>query len=115
MWNGPRTPPSPARVTRSPLVPLQAAVPAALQALLGLAPLSAGKVSFAWRATVGSTVDRATHVRLASDGRLEVEATDARWAREVRRSIPVILPRLATLLGAGVVRTLDIRTARRNG
>ncbi|MDE3156404.1 MAG: DUF721 domain-containing protein [Acidobacteriota bacterium] len=109
MRNGPRTRPGATTPVRAPLVPLQAAMPAALSSLLRRAPLSDGKVDFAWRAAVGPGVDRVTTVRLAPNGRLEVGVTDARWARELRRSAPVILPRLATLLGAGVVRTLDIK------
>jgi len=107
--------PSARAATRAPLVPLQTAIPATLAGLLRHAPLSAGKVGFAWRAAVGPGVDRVTHVRLAANGRLEVEAADARWTRELRRSAPVILPRLADLLGADVVRTIDVRTARNAG
>ncbi len=115
MRNGARLPLRPVRTTRTPLVPLQAAMPATLAGLLRRAPLSAGKVGFAWRAAVGPAVERVTSVRLGPNGRLFVEAADARWAREVRRSIPVILPRLTDLLGDGVVRALDVRTARTTG
>jgi len=87
-------------------------MPAALTALLSRAPLSDGKVGFAWGAAVGPAMGRATQARLAADGRLEVEAADARWQREIRHAIPVILPRLAALLGAGVVRTIHVRIAR---
>jgi len=88
--------------------PLAQAVPDALADLLRDVPLSAGKVSFAWRAAVGSGLERATTVRL--DGTvLVVEAASPQWAREVTRSSGLILSRLNTLLGRGTVTRLLVR------
>ena len=67
-------------------------LPGALAALLREAPLSDGKVSFAWRTAVGPALERVSSARL--DGRtLVVEADNAQWAREVSRSASVILGR----------------------
>ncbi len=86
-------------------------MPGALATLLRDAPLSPGKVAFAWRAAVGPALERVTSVRL--DGRtLIVDATTAQWAREVSRSVTVILPRLQTLLGAEAVTGISVRTAK---
>jgi hypothetical protein len=66
-------------------------------------------VDFAWKAAVGPAVQRVTTVRL-EDTRLIVEAATPEWAREVRRATPVIMVRLKTLLGPGVVKQLSVRT-----
>ena len=89
--------------------PISHAVPGALVELLRPAPLSTGKVGFAWRAAVGPAIDRATSVRL-EQATLLVEATDPQWAREVARSSAVILARLQTLLGADTVSQIMVRT-----
>ena len=88
--------------------PLSLAMPGALRLLLHNAPLSEGKVAFAWRAAVGAAFDRATAVRL-EDGALIVETTSAQWAREIKRSQPLILSRLQSLLGDDAVRSLIVR------
>ena len=83
-------------------------MPGALAELLRGAPLSDGKVNFAWRAAVGSAVERVTAVRL--DGRvLLVEAATSQWAREITRSSGVILTRLQTLLGHDAVERIAVR------
>jgi predicted nucleic acid-binding Zn ribbon protein len=83
-------------------------MPGALAEIMRAAPLSAGKVDFAWRAAVGGAVGRVTAVRL--EGRvLLVEAISTAWAREVRRCSPVILARLQSLLGTDTVATLTVR------
>lgn len=88
--------------------PLTSALPGALSELLRGAPLSPGKVSFAWRTAVGPAVERETSVRL-ENGTLLVDATTAHWAREVRRSSSIILTRLQNLLGADAVSAISVR------
>ena len=84
-------------------------VPAALMELLRTAPLSDGKVAFAWKAVVGPALERATAVKL--EGRtLIVETSGPQWTREVKRSSSVILTRLETLLGHETVQTIEVRT-----
>ena len=87
---------------------------AALGALLRDQPLSPGKVSLAWRIAVGDAIDRVTHVALDPDGALAVTAADPQWARELRRSIPLIKTRLNRMLGDGVVTRMEVsgRTTR---
>jgi hypothetical protein len=85
-------------------------VPGALLRLLQDAPLSSGKVGFAWRAAVGAAVARATEVRLI-DRALIVETTSAQWSREVMRSSPVILRRMQEFLGRDAVERVEVRRA----
>jgi Dna[CI] antecedent, DciA len=84
-------------------------VPAALMQLLGNAPLSDGKVTFAWNTAVGPALERATAVKL-DRGVLFVDTTGPQWTREVTRSSGVILTRLKTLLGEGTVQRIEVRT-----
>jgi predicted nucleic acid-binding Zn ribbon protein len=91
--------------------PLNQAVPGALAELLRGAPLSPGKIGFAWRVAVGPAMERVTSVRLDSRV-LVVEAASRQWAREITRSADMILARLQTLLGAEAVERLEIRGTR---
>ena len=88
--------------------PLLHAMPGAITELLRTAPLSDGKVTFAWNAAVGPAVERVTSVKLER-GVLIVETQSAQWQREIERSSAVILRRLQTLLGADTVTTLRVR------
>ena len=83
-------------------------LPAVLTELLRNAPLSPGKVEFAWKAAVGTALERATRVRL-ENGVLLVETSSRQWSREVMRSSPVILRRLQQLLGPEAVRAVQLR------
>jgi hypothetical protein len=88
--------------------PLTHALPGAIAELLRDVPVSRGKVDFAWRVAVGTSVERVTSVRL--DGcNLVVFAEDQRWAREITRSSGVILARLQTLLGQDTVNRIVVR------
>jgi predicted nucleic acid-binding Zn ribbon protein len=89
-----------------PVGPLLNAV---LPALLARAPLTPEKVEFAWRTVAGDALARVTRVRLA-DGVLHVKSDDPRWLAEVTRARGGLLPRLATLLGDGVVRIIRTET-----
>jgi predicted nucleic acid-binding Zn ribbon protein len=83
-------------------------MPGALVEMLRHAPLSQGKVGFAWRAAVGTAVEKVTSVHL--EGRvLLVDAASKAWAREVTRSSPVILKRLQTLLGQDTLTSIFVR------
>jgi len=88
--------------------PLNSALPGALAELLRDAPLSPGKVQFAWRAAVGPAVDRETSVRLI-ERTLVVDAASRLWAREVTRSSSIILSRLQRLLGPDTLNELSVR------
>jgi predicted nucleic acid-binding Zn ribbon protein len=80
---------------------------AMLPRLLRRTPLTPEKVRFAWRTAVGPQLARATRVELR-DGRLLVSADDPRWAREVQRATPLILPKLRALLGDRAVTQLTV-------
>jgi predicted nucleic acid-binding Zn ribbon protein len=88
--------------------PLTHAVPGALTELLRGAPLSDGKVTFAWNAAVGPALERVTTVKLEG-GVLIVDAASAQWSREIHRSSGVILARLQSLLGKDTVSSILIR------
>lgn len=88
--------------------PLAQFVPRALAELVRPAPLSPGKVEFAWRTSVGPGMARASEVRLEGDTLL-VEAQTAQWAAAIMRATPVILPRVQALLGAEQVRHIRLR------
>lgn len=90
--------------------PLTLAIPGALRMLLHNAPLSDGKVGFAWRAAVGDAFERATAVKLEA-GALIVETTSAQWAREIKRSQSTILSRMQAMLGADAVTRIVVRQA----
>lgn len=87
--------------------PVHRFIPEALAAVLRRAPLSPEKVAFAWRAAVGPSVDNVTSVRLGGSV-LHVTARDPAWQREVERSAAVIRARLDALLGAGVVKYIEV-------
>ena len=89
-------------------------MPEALAELLRKAPLTPEKVAFAWRSAVGAAVDKATTIALHG-GVLHVRAKDATWQRELERSAAVVRARLDALLGAGVVRYIDVTVARPPG
>ncbi len=89
--------------------PIASAVPGAIAAMLRSAPLSPGKVDFAWKAAVGPALERVTAVHLEGDT-LIVDAASAQWSREVVRSTRVILARLQHLLGEGTVASIQVRS-----
>ena len=89
-------------------------MPEALAELLRKAPVTPEKVAFAWRSAVGAAVDKATTIALHG-GVLHVRAKDATWQRELERSAAVVRARLDALLGAGVVRYIDVTVARPPG
>jgi predicted nucleic acid-binding Zn ribbon protein len=88
--------------------PISRMAQSALAGPLRAAPLSRGKVSFAWNAVVGPAIARATVVRLEGSTLL-VEAASRAWQREVTRASPVILDRLQALLGTEAVTAVKVR------
>lgn len=89
--------------------PIGQVLPRALAQIVRQAPLSAGKVDFAWRSAVGTAMARVSGVRLEG-GILLVDAQTAQWAAAIMRSSPVILGRLQSMLGADTVREIRLRT-----
>ncbi len=89
--------------------PLKHAIPRALMDIVRRAPLSPGKVEFAWGMAVGPAVKRNTEIRLEA-GLLIIEAASRQWADEVRRSSRVIVARLQSLLGEAAITRLEVRS-----
>jgi Dna[CI] antecedent, DciA len=79
-----------------------------LQRLLAAQPTTPGKVLFAWRIAAGPALGRAGTPTWSEEGTLRVHARDATWLREMRHARPIIVERLTALLGAGVVRKLEL-------
>ena len=88
--------------------PLGQLMPRALAEIVRQAPLSPGKVEFAWRTAVGAGMARVSAVRL-EDGVLLVEAHTAQWSAAIMRSSRIILSRMQALLGADVIRDIRLR------
>jgi predicted nucleic acid-binding Zn ribbon protein len=97
------------RSTRVTMQAIGQVLPRALAAIVRQAPLSPGKVDFAWRSSVGTTIARASSVLLV-DGVLLVDTQTPQWAAAIRRSSKTILQRLQDLLGAETVRQIRLRT-----
>ena len=70
-------------------------------------PPSPARTSFAWTVAVGPALARSATVVLA-DQVLQVRPRDARWAKEITRLAPTILPRLQHLLGRESVIKIEI-------
>jgi hypothetical protein len=83
-------------------------IPDAVAELLRAAPLSHGKVDFAWRTAVGPAVQRISAVRLENQVLL-VEASSRQWSLELSRSSPVILRRMQRLLGVDAIKEIAVR------
>jgi hypothetical protein len=88
--------------------PISRSVPGALADLMRAAPLSSGKVEFAWSTVVGPALRRVTSVRLEGT-QLIVDADSPQWGREIARGVPLILPRLQTFLGRETVTRIAVR------
>jgi hypothetical protein len=70
-------------------------------------PPSAARTTFAWSVAAGPALARAATVSL-HDGLLSVSPRDARWAREIERAVPLLLPRLQALLGPTEITSVRI-------
>ncbi len=88
--------------------PIGQVLPGALAQIVRDAPLSAGKVDFAWRSAVGTQMAKVSAVRL-EDGVLLIEPQTAQWGAAIMRASGLILSRLRSMLGADAVRELRIR------
>lgn len=93
------------------MLPLNATAQRAIARLVKDTPLSSGKVQFVWRVAVGAAIARVTRVQLDGDGVLVVQSDDRRWAQEIRRSAPLILARLNSLLGEGAIKQIKAHHA----
>ena len=82
-------------------------IPGALAAILRKAPLNDDKVEFAWRLAVGPALAKVTTVHYRK-GVLHVRARDAAWQREVERAAGVVRQRLDSILGAGIVASIEV-------
>lgn len=88
--------------------PIGQVLPGALAKIVRQAPLSAGKVDFAWRSAVGTQMARVSAVRL-ENGVLLIEVQTAQWGSAIMRASGLILSRIQSMLGSDAVRELRIR------
>jgi hypothetical protein len=91
--------------------PLTTLADSVLPELLARAPLTPEKIDFAWRLAVGAPVHRACAITL-TNGTLAVSVPDRAWAREIERSLDVILVRMQRMLGRETVRRIECRVGR---
>lgn len=89
--------------------PIGQILPRVVTDLVRASPLSPGKVDFAWRAAVGTSMSRVSSVRLEKDVLL-VEAQTPHWAAAIMRASPIILERLRGTLGPETVRVIRLRS-----
>lgn len=86
--------------------------PRALRAALDMQPVTSGKVLLAWSLAAGPTLAQATTATWRpDDSLLLLQAKSPAWREEVTRARPMLLARMAALLGSNVVRTLAVSTA----
>jgi hypothetical protein len=88
--------------------PISSTAAPALRTLLDNQPTTPAKVIFAWTIVAGPALSRAVTPVWSSDGTLYVRTRTDAWRTELRRSKPLLLSRLTQLLGADVVRRLDV-------
>jgi predicted nucleic acid-binding Zn ribbon protein len=88
--------------------PLASVLPRVVAEAVRNAPLSPGKVDFAWKASVGPAMGRGAAVRLEGTTLL-VDTVSTEWRREVRRGSPVILFRMQAILGNDVITEIVVR------
>jgi Dna[CI] antecedent, DciA len=89
------------------MVPLQNFATGVIAEVVRRQPPSPGRTTFAWTVAVGPALARSATVTL--DGQvLRVRPRDARWAREIERLAPTILPRMQHLLGRESVLQIEI-------
>jgi predicted nucleic acid-binding Zn ribbon protein len=86
---------------------LDTTAPRALRQALAQQPNSQGKVLFAWTLAAGPALSRSASASW-HDGVLHLEARSTNWRREVLHARPMLLARLASLLGPDIVKTLRI-------
>ena len=80
----------------------------ALRWVLDQQPVTDAKVAFAWRIAAGQTFSRAASVTWSADGTLRVIARSDAWRHEISRARPVLIARIAELLGPGVVKRITV-------
>ena len=83
-------------------------MPAVLADVIRKAPLTDEKVQFAWRLAVGPALDKATTVRLATNGTLYVKAEAPAWNDAIGKSLGIIRSRLAHFLGETTINRIDL-------
>ena len=90
--------------------PIGQGLPRVLVRVVRDAPLSPGKVEFAWKAAVGPAMGRVSAVCLDADGVLLVEAQTREWRNAIGQASALILSRMQALLGDDAVRSLRLRS-----
>ena len=95
------------------MIPLQQFSSGVLAEIVRRQPHSPARTSFAWQIAVGPAIARTTSIEL-TDGILRITARDANWGRAVERAAETILLRLQHLLGADVVKSLQVTPLERS-
>ncbi len=89
------------------MIPVQSFATGVIAEVIRRQPPSPERTTFAWTIAVGPALARSASVTL-SDRVLQVRPRDTRWADEIARLSPTILPRLQYLLGRESVVKIEI-------
>jgi hypothetical protein len=89
------------------MIPAQSVIHGVVAEMLKHAPLTPEKVSFAWRTAVGPSIGRVSSARLGDAGVLYVTVVEPHWGPAIMKSSGLILHRLSSLLGPGIVTRLE--------
>ena len=81
------------------VIAVQGVLPGVLIELVRRQPMTAAKVDFAWRTSVGPAIARTSSVTLGERGALTIHVDDPHWRREIQHALPSLRARLERLLG----------------
>jgi hypothetical protein len=87
---------------------ISSAAAVVLREILAAQPDTPSKVSCAWQIAAGPAMGRAATVEWRATGELRVRARSDTWRQEIARASPLLLGRLAHLLGPDVVRSIAV-------
>src|SRR5262245_51482883 len=89
--------------------PINSTAARAMRALLANQPTTDAKIAFAWQIAAGPALGRSASVRWAEDeGTLHVRPSSPAWTAEIRHARPILRGRMNELLGADLVKRIEI-------
>jgi hypothetical protein len=89
--------------------PINSTAARAMRTLLANQPTTDAKVAFAWQIAAGPALGRSASVRWADEeGVLHVRPSTPAWTAEIRHARPILRGRMNELLGADVVKRIEI-------
>jgi len=83
---------------------LRSTATTALRDLLSTQPNTAEKMRFAWRIAAGPSMARAARIEWSAERGLTIRPQSETWRREIVRARPILVERIAQLVGRDAVR-----------